>query len=326
MDAPLPWLQPQWRELLARAADNRLPHALLFSGGRGFGKAALARQLAHSLLCQAPAADGTPCGQCHACSLLAAGSHPDLMWVEPAEPGKAIPVDHIREVGGFLALKGQYGGRQIVVIDPAEAMNRFAANSLLKTLEEPTDDALLILITSRPSLLLPTIRSRCQQVNFQRPDAALAGQWLQQQLGTDAEVPTLLALSDGAPLEALRLQQEGGLVLRRELADAWLQVAEGRGDPLKCAAAWADLGLPRATRWLSSWTMDLVRLKSGAPEDAISNSDLLPQLQKLATGLDLKPLLAYLDQVTECARWAAGQLNAQLAMEDLMISWSRQRR
>ncbi|NOX75789.1 MAG: DNA polymerase III subunit delta' [Gammaproteobacteria bacterium] len=325
MNAPLPWQEPLWRELLARARDNRLPHALLFNGGQGVGKATLARQLVYSLLCQSPSAEGAPCGQCRGCNLLAAGNHPDLMWVEPEEPGKAIPVDRIRAVGGFLALKGQYSGRQIIVIDPAEAMNRFAANSLLKNLEEPTDDALLILITSRPSLLLPTIRSRCQQVMFPRPDAALAARWLQQQLGDDADTATLLALTDGSPLEAQRLHQEGGLALRRELMESWLHVVGGRGDPLKCASAWAELGLPKATRWLSSWTMDLVRLKSGAPEDAISNSDLLPQLQKLVTGLELKRLFAHLEQVTECARWASGQLNAQLAMEDLMISWSRKR-
>jgi DNA polymerase-3 subunit delta' len=263
--------------------------------------------------------------------LLAAGTHPDLLWIEPEEAGKGIPVDRIRAVGDFLALKGQYGGRQIVLINPAEAMNRFSANSLLKTLEEPTDDALLILLSSQPSLLLPTIRSRCQQVVFQRPEARASEAWLAAQLSAREgkspaiDIKDLLMLSDGAPLAALKMVESGGLDTRRELMEQWVKVRLGMGDPLGCAKQWSELGLPQATQWLASWTMDLIRLKSGMPPDAISNGDLRPQLQKLVGGLELKGLFAYLEQITEYARWASGQLNAQSAMEELMICWSRQR-
>jgi DNA polymerase-3 subunit delta' len=261
---------------------------------------------------------------------LAAGTHPDLRILEPEEEGKDIPVATVRAVGEFFALKGQYGGRQIVIINPAEAMNRFGANGLLKTLEEPTADALLILVTSQPSLLLPTIRSRCQHVVFQRPDDSIGLDWLKDHLGSEpqsaAMASTLLALANGAPLEALKLHQMGGLEVRQGLAEQWLQVVEGRGDPLKCAANWANLGLPRAVNWLSSWTMDLIRLKSGADSDVITNTDLQPQLQKLVQRLDLGRLFSHLEQITECSRWAGGQLNAQLALEDIMINWGRQNR
>lgn len=333
MKAPLPWQNTLWDGLIARFRAGSLPHALLFTGNEGYGKAELAEAMIHGLLCQSPADDGTACGQCQSCGLLAAGTHPDLKWLEPEEPGKAIPVDRIRAVGEFFALKGQYSGRQIVFINPAEAMNRHAANSLLKTLEEPSEDALLILISSQPSLLLPTIRSRCQQVVFPRPEAQTAETWLKTQLaevekdaGEAANIQDLLTLSNGAPLAAQRLHASGGLAMRRELAGQWAGVADGKADPLACAKQWSELGLPRATRWLSSWVADLIRLKSGGAPDAITNSDLRPQLQKLAAGLDLKRLFAYLEQITETARWANGQLNAQLAMEDLMVSWGRQRR
>ncbi len=102
-------------------------------------------------------------------------------------------------------------------------------------------------------------------------------------------------------------------------------MVEGKIDPLACAKQWSELGLPKATRWLGSWVMDLIRLKSGVDPVVITNGDLRPQLQKLVTGLELKRLFACLEQITETARWANGQLNAQLAMEDLMVSWSRQR-
>lgn len=323
MSAPYPWQTGTWQDLQERIQAGNLPHALLFVGGQGYGKADFARQLAYSLLCEQPDGEGIACGHCQACGLLAAGTHPDLRMIEPAEEGKGILIDAIRSVGDFLTLKGQYSRRQIVIINPAEAMNRLAANSLLKTLEEPTPDALLILVSSKPSLLLPTIRSRCQQVVFSRPTVESAEKWLEDQVGSTVDGAALLALGDGAPLEALRLYETGGGELRSRLAGQWLQVVDGRGDPLACAASWADLGLPRALHWLSSWTMDLIRLKSGISQDVITNIDLKPQLQKLAAGLDLRKLFNQLEQLTEYTRWAGGQLNAQLALEDLMISWSR---
>jgi DNA polymerase-3 subunit delta' len=330
VSAPYLWQKDLWENLLRKVKTGRLPHALLFAGDVGLGKAQFADQLARTLLCLSPADDGAPCGTCQACGLLAAGTHPDLRILEPEEEGKDIPVVTVRAVADFFALKGQYGGRQIVIINPAEAMNRFGANGLLKTLEEPTPDALLILVTSQPSLLLPTIRSRCQHVAFQRPDAAIGLNWLNDHLGSDpkssAIAPTLLALANGAPLEALKLHEMGGLEVRQGLAEQWLQVVEGRGDPLKCAANWAELGLPRAVNWLNSWTMDLIRLKSGADQDVITNTDLQPQLQKLVQRLDLRRLFSHLEQITECSRWSGGQLNTQLALEDIMISWGRRSR
>lgn len=319
----LPWLEPLWTDLTRRAAAGKLPHALLFSGAQGFGKAELAQQLAHGLLCQSPDSAGHACGQCSACHLLQAGTHADFMSISPEEEGKAIAVERVRALGDFLALKGQFGNRQIVIINPAEAMNRFAANSLLKTLEEPSPEALIILVSSRPSLLLPTIRSRCQQVVFPRPAAQLALAWLQQALENPSEAETLLSLADGAPLEALRLHQSGSLALRQGLAQAWANVAQGRGDPLPCAASWLELGLPQAVQWLNSWIMDLIRLKSGAPQAAIVNCDVQQILLPLSEKTDLKQLFNSLEQLTDYMRWGQGQLNAQLALEDVMINWSR---
>lgn len=325
MSALLPWQTELWQGLIARARDGNLPHALLFSGMAGTGKVGFAKALAHALLCQSPQADGQACGQCAACQLLAAGSHPDFRMVEPEEEGKNIPVDAVRAVGEFLGLKAQYGGYQVVILQPAEAMNRFSANSLLKTLEEPTPQVVIILVSHQPSQLLPTIRSRCQQVQFPRPEAAQASAWLGAQLGDSSQVETLLALADGAPLAALRLHEEGGLAARRELMGLWAGLVSGNGkgknDPLTVAAAWEEWGLTRSLQWLSSWVADIIRLKSGAPGDVISNKDLGPELQALADGLDLKSVYGFLDRLTEFSRWSQGQMNVQLALEDLMIQW-----
>lgn len=326
--SPYPWQKDLWESLYKRAQAANLPHALLFTGGQGLGKALMAEQLAHTLLCQSPTNDGSPCGSCQACGLISAETHPDLLILEPEEEGKVIPVETIRSVSAFLSLKGKYGNRQIVIIRPAEAMNIYGANGLLKTLEEPTPEALIILITNKPSLLLPTIRSRCQQVSFPLPERAVALHWLNERLDlgekSETVVPVLLSMAGGAPLEALKLYEIGGFELRQRLVEKWLQVIEGRGDPLQCAAKWTDLDFPRAINWLFSWTTDLIRLKSGADKDVIINIDLQPQLQKLATRLDLMGLFGLLEQITEYSRWSRGQLNTQLALEDIMISWGRQ--
>lgn len=319
----LPWLQTLREDLNRRASANKLPHALLFTGPRGYGKLSLAREFAQDLLCPSLDGQGQACGSCASCQLIQARTHPDFMPISPEEEGKAIPVDRVRALGQFLALKGQYADRQVVIIAPAEAMNRFAANSLLKNLEEPTADALIILVSSRPSLLLPTIRSRCQQVALPRPDKEMALAWLKDRLSGDVDYETLLSLADGAPLEAVRLHETGSLTMRQTLAQAWLAVAEGRADPLECAASWSEQGLAQATEWLNSWIMDLIRLKSGIAPAAIVNSDLRQILLALADKLELKQLFNTQEQILEYTRWGQGQLNPQLALEDMMISWGR---
>lgn len=324
MAALLPWLNPLWNDLNQRARRNILPHALLFSSPRGYGKASLALQFSQGLLCKSPDTQGHACGECASCHLFKVGNHPDILHLTPEEEGKVIPVEKVRALREFLALKGQYGNRQIVIIDPAEAMNRFAANSLLKTLEEPSDEALLILVSSRPSLLLPTIRSRCQQLVFPRPATDIALGWLYSRLGADAAHDTLLSLADGAPLEAVRLHESESLVLRQSLGQAWLNLGQGKGDPLECAHTWSEISFSQALQWLASWTMDLIRLKSGAAPTAIVNCDLLPDLQHLAEQTNLQQLFVSLEQITEYRRWSGGQLNPQLALEDMMINWSRQ--
>lgn len=323
MSELLPWQTELWAGLMARARDERLPHALLMVGAEGVGKLAFAIRLAEGLLCENPRDDGHACGQCHACGLLAAGSHPDFRRVGPPEGKSVIPIDTIRAVGEFYALTSQYNGRQISIIHPAEAMNLAAANSLLKTLEEPTPGALLMLVCSRPSQLLPTIRSRCQQVGFALPEQALAVNWLRERLPADVDAEALLALGEGAPLEALRLSEEGGMAARQTLMQQWIALLDGREDPLAVAAQWKVWGLSRSLQWLNSWVSDLIRLKSAGAAAAISNKDLAAQLQKLAERLDLKALYAFLDQLTEYSRLTASNINEQLALEDLMVSWRR---
>lgn len=317
----LPWHRKPWDLLLARRRSGTLPHALLLRGRAGLGKNRFAQLLAQSLLCEQAAADGMPCGTCRGCRLFRAGSHPDMLTIAPAEAGKAILIDQIRELCAFVALKSQRTGYQIAVISPAERMNISAVNSLLKTLEEPSEQTLLILVSARPSLLPATIRSRCQQVRFDEPPPEMALAWLAPQTG-EQDPQLLLSLAGGAPLHALELLETGAVQGRMNRFDDLLQVARGEADPVAVAGAWAAHGARECLSWVGTWVIDMIRLKSAGAAAVVANRDLQERLQWLGERLDLKTLYGHLDRVLEASRLVDGQLNQQLLLEDLLTTWA----
>jgi len=179
----LPWQAEHWTRLQARRQRDALPHALLLCGAAGLGKRAFAQRFVQGLLCAEPA-DGDPCGRCRSCLLVAAGTHPDVVSLsfgsrKDGVQRSEIVVDQIRELSARLAMSSQFGGWQVATIDPADAMNPAAANALLKTLEEPSAQTMLVLLSDAPWRLPQTIRSRCQRIEFQLPAAAAALAWLQ---------------------------------------------------------------------------------------------------------------------------------------------------
>lgn len=235
--APLPWQQAQWQSLSERNQHGRLPHALLLHGTAGVGKGHLARLLASSLLCENPAQD-LPCGNCHACQMFAAGSHPDFFLASTVygindqieedgdskarktkkvvAPSKQIKIDCIRDLIHFSAHSAHQGGKRVAIIEPAELLNHNAANALLKTLEEPGEGLFIILVSHQPSRLLPTLRSRCQALLCQTPDHAQSMEWLRHHISPD-RAETALAFSHAAPLKALAAVHAEDDLLYREV-------------------------------------------------------------------------------------------------------------
>src|SRR3569623_1075285 len=130
----LPWQEETWARLLAARRAGRLPHALLLTGPQGKGKQRFAENRLTGMLCEAPGVDGCACGVCRGCQLRAAGNHPDYRQLTPPEEGKVIGVDQVRELIQYVALTPQYGRYKIALIHPADKLNIYAANSLLKTL------------------------------------------------------------------------------------------------------------------------------------------------------------------------------------------------
>ena len=146
--------------LLSLHTNNQLPHAILITSVSGVGLASVASSLCATLLCERD--NDLPCGECSSCSRVSAGTHGDYRWVEIAEGKASIGVDQIREAGDFVTKTAGYGSQKILVISDAEKMTTGASNALLKTLEEPQGNSLLVLLSQRTWLLPATIRSRCQ--------------------------------------------------------------------------------------------------------------------------------------------------------------------
>ena len=190
------------KAILARALERgHLAHALLFWGPEGIGKRTLALELARALLCQdAPAHQG-PCGACRACKKVRSQVHGDLLTLAPEKAQiKAVQVAEVLDEAALAPVEGR---RRVLVVDDADTLNPTAANALLKLLEEPPGSLQIVLVTSRPHQLLPTINSRCQELECEPLNPAETRQVLEQAGRSGAELETLAELCGGAPGQAL---------------------------------------------------------------------------------------------------------------------------
>jgi len=324
MDVILPWHHALWQQTLHRWQQDRLPHALLLAGPQGMGKGLFAKRLTATLLCEKPLETGQSCGQCKGCQLLLAATHPDLLFVEPAQAGKPITVDQIRELVQFCSLTAHYKGYQIIIIQPAEAMNHNAANSLLKLLEEPPASTLLILITHQPMILLATIRSRCQRLDFSRPAPQLTENWLRNQLPASAKnIPLLLNLSAQAPLAALALAESEQLAKRHQLFETFSQLATSKSEPIAIANQWLALEAKPVLQWTLTWTMDMIRYRMTGQGQYLTNQDWRETISRLATHLELPDLFALLELQQQAYRLvsANSSIKPQGLLENIAITW-----
>lgn len=327
-----------WDQLGRRRAQ--LPHALLIAGQRGIGKSELARRFAESLLCENPGQDNVACGACLACGWLAQGNHPDFRLVQPGalseddsaatesaskkKPSQQITIEQVRSLDDFLHVGTHRQGVRVILINPAEAMNRATANALLKSLEEPVEGTVFILVTSEPERLLPTIRSRCQVVVAALPPHDRAMAWLQDVGVNDAD--RWLALAGGAPLLAEELGGDG----ERGLVDALIkELARGPGiEPLTAAAVLdravkADTRpapLKRLVEWVQKWVFDL----------ALVSVELAPRyfqtqhkvLRELAKSSDVGGVLAFSRKAIQYRMECEQPLNSRLFLEDFFLRYA----
>jgi DNA polymerase-3 subunit delta' len=317
----LPWHDPLWRSVMRDRA--RLAHALLVTGQPGLGEQAFAERLARALLCGESDADGEACGTCKDCRMLAAGTHPDLVRVEPLEAGKSIIIDQVRALIEFATTRPHSAGHKVTIIWPAERMNLNAANSLLKLLEEPPLGNIMVLASDRPAALPATIRSRCQRLDLRTPARAEALAWLAAQSAPAPSAELAIDLAGGAPLQALGLLASGFLDERSTLFADIEALAAQDSDPVACAGRWHALGPALCLSWFHGVLADLIKLAlAGAGHGRLANADLASRLQGLTQGLNLEKLYGFADAVAEARALLASPVDNLLLLEDILIRWT----
>jgi len=318
---PYPWQLGEWQQFAQQIAAQKLPHALLLAGPKGTGKRHLAEALAQRLLCDSPREAGA-CGKCRGCELNRAKTHPDMLWLEPEESGRAIKVDQVRELTESLGKTAQQGGYKLVILEPAEAMNINAANALLKSLEEPAANTLLILIAHTPSSVLPTIRSRCQLLALPMPRQEQVLRWLSPLLvGRKLDAEALLRAARGAPLTALELLAGDVLELREQRLAQLLQLTQGQLSAIELAASWQTGDTLGLMDWFLGFLHDLVRLGAGVEE--LSGEPWPAEFRNRLVQLKPAILHRYIEKVLLAKRQlkSGANPNKQLLWEELLLDW-----
>jgi len=250
------WLTPALESLRAARAAGRLPHALMIHDTPGGGGDWLASWAASVAMCLSP--NDPPCGKCLGCTRVANNQHPDLVRVHPIEDSRQLRIEQVRDLAQELSLTSHQGGYKVGILSPADSMNRFAANALLKTLEEPSPRTLLILVATQPSRLPATILSRCQKLKVRAPSRAESLEWLQATHGAGdwdgvldviGEAPFLAAGADPKAIPAL------GSETRRTLEE----IEAGAADPVATAERWHRSETALRLRCFENWLTDRIR-------------------------------------------------------------------
>lgn len=326
-----PWQIHAWQQITSRP----LPHAFLIYGRRGIGKLHFAKSLAQALLCEQPGSNLNPCESCPSCHWFRQESHPDFKLLQPealeADPsdegansdtgagktkrgGSQISVGQVRTLSGFLELSAHRQGRKVVLLHPADELNVNAANALLKTLEEPPQDTVLLLLTHRVHRILPTVRSRCRALPMRCPLPAESIDWLAAHgVESAAEV---LSEAGFAPLRALEYMHGDYRERRKRFLDS---LAAQTHDLLGLAASQEGRDLPQILGWLQKWIYDLLSMRlTGRIR---YNSEYAVALRQLASRIDAASLVQLYRVLVVHESRLGHPLNARLALERLLLTY-----
>jgi len=317
-----PWLETARASLSRALANGRLGHAPMLAGAPGVGKRALADWLLARMLCLQPAGEQA-CGECKACRLRAAGSHPDLFRLTPEQDKQEIVVDQVRAFIQSLSLTPTIGTRRVGLIQPADCLNRNAANALLKTLEEPSDEVFLVLVVDHVDRLPVTVVSRCQRYPIAGGgEPALAWLAARHPDQAPAELRRALRLADGAPLLAEAwIDGDGldfGLAIRDALAGLLNDADRGAADIDSQALARAWSAHPEAAwGWLGRWCRQWMEASLGGRGADLQGLPV-PNASDAA-----ERLRRCWDQALEGARLAARPVRHDWLMNAWLAEWRR---
>lgn len=329
------------RILRAFLERDQYPSALLFAGGEGIGKRTVAHAFAQALFCRAfHNADGNeknprenpqenpiePCGECLSCRKMIDKNHPDFSIVEP--DGNTIKVDQIRAMEEKIIFKPIESPRKVILIDPADKMNAAAANSLLKTLEEPPPYAMIVLIASRPASLPETVLSRCQKVYFYPLPQARLQSIVMEKKGWTAEEALLVAtLSDGRLGNALSMEVESAKAMEEERYALVSEETLIHHETLFEVAAQFSRDkdtLEKALSYLMEWFRDVLvfhslQSRGGCTPSRFVNSWRYEELSQWAGRTRAEEVWIFLDDVHKIQMAQTRNLNRTLSLETLLL-------
>lgn len=314
-----PWLHETLSRLMGAHAARGLGHAWLLAGPRGTGKLNLAMVLAAILLEPGrESAVGTltrdEAGVLDDLRRSTNDTHPDVHLIFPREDKRTISVEQIRDTSAALNLKSLRGGAKVMILEPAEAMTTAAANALLKTLEEPTAQTYILLVSHQPGRLPATIRSRCQQVVVPPPATAQALTWLD----GDAQGGRALALAGGCPLRARDWIGEKNSQLINQLELDLKAISTLKSDPLVTARKWLDNDPERVLVWLLRCLHEAARVKINEPGTNQITDPASANLHNLWSRMTLSQLLSQLSAVERLLGQLGSGLNMELALGVLL--------
>jgi len=329
MNSLYPWQDELWLRWITLRV--RMPQALLLKGAEGIGKYNFALNIAQSLLCEQPRNSTAACQTCSACHWFNQQSHPDFHLIQPAALSaieddkegekkltKQITIEQVRALSDFAGLSAHQGGQRVVLIYPAEAMNNNAANALLKILEEPPKQMLILLISHKPQRLLPTIRSRCLAFPMPLPSLNVAASWLQLQNIAHPEV--FLARTGFSPLLAARLAEEKQLT--EQLQYFVREIAQpDKVDIFALAEYFKSTEPVKVINWLQQWCHDLTGCKlTGKTRYFIDQYDLI---NKLSKSIDIHRMFQFQSKLIVAKREALHPLNPKLLYESILLAYQQ---
>jgi DNA polymerase III subunit delta' len=310
----------QLESLRAALQNQRLHHAYLFVGPEGVGKRTFAMSLAKAVHCSE--ATGDYCDRCTNCASISDGNHPDVRFVRPPNGKKEISIHQVRELERELRYRSFSGKRKIAIVDPAALMNPSAQNALLKTLEEPPENSLIILITPNAGGLLPTLRSRCLRLSFAPLQRAQVAGFLRAQNVKADDAESLAAMSMGSIGRAANLDQ-AGLIEKRRIWTGILNALRP-GDYQGAMTAAEALAVNREEaleflNWAGSWYRDLLIHGVVSKADELVNPDMLPQIQQSSATYGSRRALSALERITEATAGVYRNLNRRMVLEKFLF-------
>ena len=300
-------------------AQKRIGHAYLFSGIAAVGKKTLALEFAKALNCEKENTLHDSCGECSSCRKIQRRSHPDVFSVEA--DGQFIRIDAIREIQEQMKCKPLEANQRVFIVDDADKMNDQAANALLKILEEPSLSNILILITSRPYSMPPTIISRCQQIRFNPLRFDTVAKFLIDRMEIDSQNALLLAsLSGGSVGRAMELNNDDVVTYRVELLE--LLSTTRRDDPFSLINFASFLGrgkkeIKEGLNILNTFFRDVLIYKETGKDDMLINQDNASFISSHASRLSGEQIIQNIALVERAGNTIEQNVNKLLTLETM---------